>query len=542
MFVTIRDRVDVYDQPSLKGKIVGNLANNQQINVTGQVKALEGWIWQEVEGGGLWIIERSADGSKQLLNMIWKGSGRPPIPAELVNLFFPPTQFPPQPNGLTNQDLLTALQQTAQALGAANLLEQWIAQSGLAGLRNAPTSVYAGAQVATFPLEDEIKLTIISKLNAIAAAKESKASPMHPKQGRFSTQGMQFFLDGRPFRFVGANVRELAYYGFSGWEGVAQSAHIDLQLEALKQMRGQVFRIYAPFWRDAQRTDNRTDAREAAKRIKIVLDKAQKLGLFALITLDDAKQSGFNVGVTDWKWRDPGNVYNTSYYYNGYRERYIPFVKEVVGALGGHPAIFAWGICNESQVWPFIPPTPRIADCDAFLNFYKHTSEVIRSLAPNDLITTSVESTRVLFVENAYKGKKYANLLYKLPTIDFATVHSYQDHLRMDNVLGHNDEDGRMELELARTVWKKPVIIEEIGPVGGPGRNGTGWLGNAVAKWFELGAAGVLQWGFSAANSDIGVGDRDAGMHNTPGNPTIPGDDWGGMFEVYKHWGNQFFV
>src|SRR6185436_11719052 len=31
--------------------------------------------------------------------------------------------------------------------------------------------------------------------------------------GRVQTDGMRFLLDGKPFRFVGANMRELAFYG-----------------------------------------------------------------------------------------------------------------------------------------------------------------------------------------------------------------------------------------------------------------------------------------------------------------------------------------
>jgi len=51
-----------------------------------------------------------------------------------------------------------------------------------------------------------------------------------------------------------------------------------------------------------------------------------------------------------------------------------------------------------------------------------------------------------------------------------------------------------------------------------------------------------MQWGFSATTGDIGVGDDDSGMHNVGGHPTLPGDDWGVMFDNYKFWGDQFWV
>ena len=322
-----------------------------------------------------------------------------------------------------------------------------------------------------------------------------------------------------------------------------RAEHIDLQLQTAQSMRAQVFRLYAPYNLDAERQPA-TDAKEAIKRIKAVLDKAEKLNMYALITLDDAKQSGFNVSADNTKHREPGFVSNMAFYYGGYQEQYLPFVKEVVGALGGHPAIFAWGIANESQINPFVPPTPTDQECEAFLDYYQESSELIRRLAPTDLITTSIESAHHLFVVNAYEGKKYASRLYGMETIDFATMHSYQDKLRMDNVLGHNAEKGSLELELARSEWNVPLIIEEMGPVGGKNRGGGGdWVRGALAEWFRLGAAGCMQWGFSAADSDIGVGDGDSGMHNVgAGHPGLPGHDWGAMFDAYKFWGDQFWV
>jgi endo-1,4-beta-mannosidase len=361
--------------------------------------------------------------------------------------------------------------------------------------------------------------------------------PETPK-GRFTIKGTSFLLEGKPFRFVGVNVRELAYYGYSGWGlgHIARPEFIDVQLQTAREMGARVFRLYAPFSKDAGGFD-RTDLKEAIRRLKNVLDKAQKYGLFALITLDDAKQSGFHVATDFGRFRDPANMYNMAYYRSGYRETYIPFVRGLVDALGGHPAIFAWGVCNEAQVNPFIPPTPPDSDCQAFLDYFKHASETIKSFAPTDLVTTSIESCHHLFVVNAYEGKRYANKLYGLSTTDFATIHSYQDQLRMDNILGHNYEIGLKELELAKKTWKKPVVIEEMGPVGGKFRAGAdNWVRNALAEWFRQGAAGCMQWGFSAADSDIGVGDADSGMHHVPADhPALVGADWDDLFSAYKN-------
>ena len=440
--------------------------------------------------------------------------------------------------------LIEAFKQAALLLGSGDY-RTLLQQAGIPWIENVADEFYEGTAIAELPnISDDIKLAVLNNLhtqgNALPVEKaELKAAPA----GQFTTKGTQFFLNGQPFRFVGVNVREIAYYGYNGWNDgrYTNAGHIDIQLETAKRMRAQVFLLYAPYNRNA--SAEKTDTKEAIKRLKNILDKAEKLNMFVLITLDDAKQSGFNVSCNNQKYREPGFVYNMEYYYSGYKESFIPFIKEVVSALGGHKGLFAWGICNESQINPFVPPTPPIADCQAFLDFYQHCSETIRSLAPNDLITTSIESCHHLFVVNAYEQKKFANTLYGMPTIDFATIHSYQDNQRMDNTLGHNAERGSFELSLARDVWKIPLIIEEMGPVGGLHRGSGGWVKGALQEWFRLGAAGCMQWGFSAVDGDIGVGDADSGMHNVPaGHPGLPGQDWQILFDSYKYWGDQFWI
>jgi hypothetical protein len=542
VFISSREQTPIYDKPSFSGNLVGHIGIGQEVKVTGNAVVAEGWIWQEVEGGSLWLIERSSDFNPLLVFLEWRGQGKPPRPAGLQEPAQPQVNFPAVHTPFTNGQLVEAFKRSAQSLGVPDQFDEWLGQAGLTAIQNNPNQTYSGTPIPQLTLDDEIKLTIIAKLNAITDAGEVPATR---PQGRFATDEMRFLLDGKPFRFVGVNVRELAYYGYPGWSvgGFARPEFIDVQLKAASDMRAQVVRIYAPFSRNKTGAEG-TDFDEAINRIRKVLDKAKALNMFVLVTLDDAKQSGFNVATNNAKYREPGYVYNTTYYYGGYKENYIPFVRAVVGALGGHPALFAWGICNESQVNPFVPPTPPDRDCLAFLDYYEHTSQVIRSLAPGDLITTSIEACHNLFVINAYEQKKYGTTLYTMPTIDFATVHSYQSLEKPGNFLGHNHERGSIEVDLARRVWKCPIIIEEMGPVGGKNRGDGGiWVRNAITKWFEMGVAGCMQWGFSAADSDIGVGDADSGMHNVGHNhPNLPGHDWGSMFEAYRSFGKQFWV
>jgi len=467
MFITVTDQMDIYDNASFNSTVVGKIGINQAVNVTGNVVAAEGWIWHEVAGGGLWIIERSLDGAENLVFMRWQGEGNPP-----------------RPEGVT------------------------------VGLQD--------------PEPPSLKPT-----------------------GQFQIDGIQFTLNGTPFRFVGVNVREIAYYGYRAWgpafHGANNEGHITLQLDVAKQMYAQVFRLYAPYHKDLD--GNRTKIEDAVTRIKNVLDEAEKRNMFALISLDDAKQSGFNVGVLDHaKYREPDNRYNMDYYKEGYKETYIPFVEALLNpkhGIAGHNALFAWGVCNEAQVSPYTPFQALPDDVvPTFLEYFKHSSEVIRSLDSKTMITTGIEAAHNVFVEHAYENSWTVDKLYgDIETIDFATVHSYQTNENPDHYLGHNHDKGLKELRRAKSTWQKPVVVEEMGPTGGPNRHGGGWVNQAVKGWFDAGAAGCMQWGFSAADGDIGVGDDDAGMHNiSQHTDRLPYRDWGDMFNTYQSWGRQFWV
>lgn len=66
MFITTQE-MDIYDGASRHANIVGQVSAGQEISVQGQPLHADGWVWYEVQGGGLWIQERSEDGRLVLL-------------------------------------------------------------------------------------------------------------------------------------------------------------------------------------------------------------------------------------------------------------------------------------------------------------------------------------------------------------------------------------------------------------------------------------------------------------------------------------------
>lgn len=547
MFETVQTHIDIYDKPSLSGKVVGQIGIGQDVEVQGTPVVVDGWVWHEVKGGNLWVIERSADGNALLLTMVWKGEGKPPIPAGYEDTLAPQRQMPEPPAEFTNGQLLEAFQKSAEVLGARDQVDAWLAEANLTWIKNITGEYYEGEDLRHLPFDDEIKLSIIGRLKSIVerspAQPDGTITPAQPS-GRFTMENAQFFLEGQTFRFVGVNCRELIYYGYPAWHHgkYTKVEHIETQFAEASRMRAQVVRCYAPYNRKPDGTEG-NDYDDTVRRIEHVLNLAEKYNMFVLISLDDAKASGFNIAVNNAKYREPGFNSNMPYFFGGYKETYFDFVQNVVTKIAGHPNIFAFGVSNEDQINPYVPPTPTIAECEAFLNYYKDCSEAIRAAAPQHLITTSLESSHHLYVNNAYSGKNYASQMYSLPSIDFAAIHTYMDLLDGRNELGTNDARIRIELERGKNEWGKPLVIEEIGPDGGENRGGAGeWITNTVNTLFNMGVAGIMQWGFSGTTVNIGVGDTDRGMHKPGDRPGVPTHDYGAMFDAYKRWGEQFWI
>lgn len=544
MFKTTRE-VDIRNGPSFAAELAGKVGADIEVKVTGTPIEAEGWIWHNVEGpGNLWVPERPVGGNDASANLLWQGTGPRPSPTAKAA---PTVTYPKIEGDFTNKVLLEAFQKTAAGLGQPAMVDTWLQQAGIPWIKNVQLEYYEGVPLEQLPnLTDEVKLAVMMQVILLKSAEPAvstigtSAPPEEekPKKG-FSITNGQFYLNGSPFKFVGVNLRELAWYGFPGSvTQYAQPQHQDIQLDVAKEMRARVIRMYAPF--------SGSDAQTAIKKLEVALDKVHKRGMFALVTLDDSKGSGFNVPCDGGRYRVPA-AYNAAYFREGYRQTYIPFIKTVIGALKGHDGLFAWGVCNEAQVHPHPPvdPPDMLTIAEEFFQYYKYVTALIRDLDPNTLITTSIESCHHLFVEHAYEGKNYADKLYKLPTLDFATIHSYRDREKYDNPIGHRAIEAIREAERAKKVWKKPIIMEEIGPVGGffndLGRsNGGEWIAGALDQLFnQYGYSGVMQWGFQGTTDNIGAGDADSGMHKGGGG--IPTGDWNSMFNAYQQWGRKFW-
>lgn len=309
-----------------------------------------------------------------------------------------------------------------------------------------------------------------------------------------TTSGTDFMVAGKKFRFVGVNTAGIAHYGTSVLP-YATTGQIDEQLRSAASMGAKVVRIFG--------AANNASAADVASRVGYVLDRARANDLYVIVALTDYYNSTpYHPRGDDGYYTPSGGgwvLLNETFYSSGFRNNYLPFVREVVSRYKNHPAVFAWELGNEIKH----PAKP-----DVFHAFCKETANTIRGLDARHMITIGMISTR-----SGGMDRTRAEALYRLSNINFITTHNYDGDLSEDD-------------SFLPALVNKPLIIEEMGFSSGdrPSR-----VDANLRYWVDSkGARGYMQWGFMVTGSDNGDGDRTFGMDK------IFHRDWDALFAKYK--------
>ena len=308
------------------------------------------------------------------------------------------------------------------------------------------------------------------------------------RSGFVYVQDRTLALDGSTFRHIGVNCPNLAYY--EGWQGK------ETQLAAARDMGARVIRIFAG------RNDLSHSA--AAAYIRNLADLAlYSYGLRLLVSFTNLYSGGQHPQGDDRYYENVSGWYvlGSAFFYGGFRENYLPWVRELVGALRNHPGVFAWEIGNELKFDP---------DPQAFVNFAQEVVQTIRGIDPDHLITSGL-----MDVSHPALSQSQALALYQ--GMDIVSVHCYgRDHSKND-------------LWIADSLGLAHIVGEAGHPKNGRGDDLTFDLND----WFNnLGSDGYYQWGFMATPYDNGDGDRLYGMDH------VFFDDWDTLFAIYRAFAN----
>lgn len=340
-------------------------------------------------------------------------------------------------------------------------------------------------------------------LDTAGPSPDQPAAPTAPRratvvQNNFvHTNGADFFLNGKAFRHVGANVPELVYQ--PQW----QILH---ELDFLESAGVRQVRVFLP--NDAMQGDV-WNPWETGNRLQFVLDQALARDIRVTVAL----AHNYDQGVWGWDGRGGkhivygdqgfydrpfviGKMLNDQWFDWGYKNNYKNFAWAIASRFKNHPGVFAWDIVNEAN----ISNVSNAWLVDRQLAFYKDMAAMLKVADPNHMVTTGAISSHWLgLFTDARKDQLYAD-----PNIDYVVVHEYNDW-RDDN-LNHQKDD----IARANNRWRKPVVIEEFGLCAS--EYGTGAF-DAVRTYFDRHYAGdatyqvdaIVQWGVTAYD-DINTG------------------------------------
>lgn len=308
----------------------------------------------------------------------------------------------------------------------------------------------------------------------------------------FSVVNNQILKDGRLWKGLGMNFRELPFYGL-GLEPVrwATDTHFFQQLDGAVSKKAKVIRVYC--------AHPALSVEQAILRVRRVLDEAQRRGLYVTLCISDAAPEG-SFFVADTPANKQGR-YTWAFIQGGY-QGYLRYVDALTKAIGDHDAVFSIEPFNELTA-----PTYPLSDTqsESMLDFWRQITNLIRANAPTKLISNGNVSSWELWVLDAYNNGKYALKMAQLPNLDLLCFHSYPV---TSDVLGAAGQHIRNEVNLIKSnnVGKVAFILEETAARWEPVETSAEPVQKQVDALFAMGFAAAFLWGVSFPyGQDIGV-------------------------------------
>ncbi|HEY8464436.1 MAG TPA: cellulose binding domain-containing protein [Bacillota bacterium] len=303
-------------------------------------------------------------------------------------------------------------------------------------------------------------------------------------------EGKNFMLNGKIFRFGGANNYYLHYKSTSMIDDVLNDA-VAMNLKVIRcwafmNGNGQENIVMQPslgVYDDA-----------GFARLDYTLQKAESLGLKLILVLvnnwDDF--GGMNQYVN---WTGAGN--HDAFYTNAQcKQAYKNYVKYVINRTNSLtevqykdcPAIFAWELGNE-------PRCQSDSTGRTLVEWADEMSTYIKSIDPNHMVSVGDEGFFARKEEtdwfyNGGEGVDWDSLI-ALKNIDFGTVHLYPDHW------GKTAEWGIQWIK-DHAPKEKPVILEEYGIRGDKDKVYQTWCETAL----NCGYNGTMFWILTGIQDD----------------------------------------
>lgn len=307
-----------------------------------------------------------------------------------------------------------------------------------------------------------------------------------------------------PWR-MGANIRELAYYGEPGTDYAPRYRSLmGDQLQKLREIGVQVVRFYAPY-RDVK-------IPRALELIGETLNLLSGFDMQAVVCLADtfSKSGHYFSGDVEYHTIKDDKRLKLEYWVNEqYKHHYLPFVKAVVDGFKDHKAVLIWELGNEHAVVPKeLGPEIVYKGSQAFLDFTQQTTDTIRNIDPKAIVGTGLVHSRHVYHETPReKHIDYSRALHK--TVDAASVHVYKE------IEGENawwELDATVAEDLGKLLY-----VGELGAHIALGINRPEYFDKQIQYWRDRGAFMVMPWSFNgttvALGDDFGVSTSHSDYH-----------------------------
>lgn len=368
-------------------------------------------------------------------------------------------------------------------------------------------------------------VALFTLMLAAAVAGEARAQPCF-----VTRSGSDFSFKGGTYKFIGANLRGIAFHG---------NAEIDEQLASARDMGVRVVRIFI--------AKSNLGVTGVGDKLANFLGRMAAVApnMKVLVALTDFYGTTFypdgsRLGVQGDDGYYVGGTLSPSWFTGGYTVNYRPYVTALVTRFKSDDRIFGWELGNELKAGG---PTDM-------LNFAYTMGWVIRNAGVQQLVTTGF-----IGVWHAMNGNVNNTLLaqmYQGPwsgwstsPFHFGSIHTYNNEQVPGNPLGYQRQDWDIS-------WFQgngfPYVVGEGGFTGGgttctPAFTGSTWDGvpipsgqldrgatvsATINRYFDVkGADGYMQWGF-LQGPDNGEGDYCSGLD------TVWHTDWNSLRSTYS--------
>ena len=332
--------------------------------------------------------------------------------------------------------------------------------------------------------------TVLGLLAAFALPTSTAVAA--PQSGFVQVQGTGFVLDGKPYRFAGANFWYGAYLGAPS--GVGDRDRLRAELDQLKAAGVDNLRVLAMSEASGFKRGVRPGIMDKPgqydesmlKGLDYLLAEMGKRDMKAVLYLNNFWQwSGGMSQYVSWATGEPLSDPDQTGDWNAFMQYSARFyaipqaqawyrdaIRTVItrtNSVNGvayieDPTVMSWQLANE--------PRPG-SDKDGHVNFQEYrrwihdTSGYIRSLAPKQLVSTGSEGNKGSLADDDYYLISHAS-----PNVDYLTFHLWPSNWSW---IDHHDPAARLEsglktsldyidrhIEMAQKLGK-PIVLSEFG-------------------------------------------------------------------------------